>query len=131
MLLSQMPNLYILHHPEKGRCVHCAEDIPKGALIEICNVIVLSKEDATLIHKTHLHDYYFLWDEKIGSIGIALGYGSLYNHSSSPNAETESMIETDELRILATRDIPAGEEITFDYQGTMKDTEIWFAPLDS
>ncbi len=131
MLLSQMPNLYISHHPQKGRGVHCTEDIPKGALIEICHVIVLSKEDAALIHKTHLHDYYFLWDEQKESIAIALGYGSLYNHSSTPYAETESLIESNELRIIAIRDIPAGEEITFNYQGQVKDTEIWFAPLDS
>jgi len=121
-----MPNLYLLHHPEKGRCVHCAEDIPKGALIEICPLIILSKEEAELIHKTHLHDYYFLWNEKTGSVAIALGYGSLYNHSSTPNAETESVFETNELRILATKDIAAGEEITFDYQGEVKDTDIWF-----
>jgi len=126
MLLSQMPNLYILNHPEKGRCVHCAEDIPKGALIEICNLIILPKEDAISIHKTHLHDYYFLWNEQTGSIAIALGYGSLYNHSATPNAETESVFESNELRILAIRDIPAGEEITFDYQGEVKDTDIWF-----
>ena len=90
----------------------------------------MPKEDAALIHKTHLHDYYFLWNEETGSVAIALGYGSLYNHSLSPNAETESVLESNELRIIATRDIPAGEEITFNYQGEVKDTEIWFEVIE-
>ncbi len=128
MLLSQMPNLYIVNHPEKGRCVHCAEDIPLGAVIEICPLIILAEKDSKLIHQTRLHDYYFIWDEALNTTALALGYGSLYNHSSTANAELESLMDTNEIRFTALRNIPAGEEITINYQGAGKDgeVEIWF-----
>jgi SET domain-containing protein len=123
MLLSQMPNLYILNHPLKGRGVHCAEDIQKGSVLEVCPAIILSAEDTKLIHQTHLYDYYFAWEDGKDSSAIALGYGSLYNHSENPNAEPESIQERNEIRITAIKDIPAGEEITINYQGASKDSD--------
>jgi SET domain-containing protein len=123
MLLSQMPNLYIINHPLKGRCVHCAEDIQEGSVVEVCPLIILSAEDAKLIHQTHLYDYYFAWEDGKDSAAIALGYGSLYNHATSPNAEPESIQDRKEIRITAIKDIPAGTEITINYQGASKDSD--------
>nr|AWJ66330.1 hypothetical protein [uncultured bacterium] len=127
-----MPNLYITHHPVKGRCVHCAEDIKKGSLIEICPVITLSVEDTKLIHQTHLYDYYFGWDEDKDTSALVLGYGSLYNHSPTPNAESDRLMAAKELHIIAIQDIPAGKEITINYQGTAKNSpcEIWFEVIE-
>lgn len=131
MLLTQLPNLYIVHHPVKGRCIFCAEDIPRGAVIEVCPLIVLSEADSKLIHQTRLHDYYFIWDEALNTTAIALGYGSLYNHSSNANAELESLMDRNEIRFTAKRDIPAGEEITFNYYGSKKGVKVklWFEEL--
>ena len=128
MPLSQIPNLYIANHDIKGRCVFCTDDIQKGSLIEICPVVVLSIEDTKLIHQTHLYDYYFAWDTDKNTSAIALGYGSLYNHSPNPNAETERFLDQNEIKISAISAIPAGKEITIDYQGTAKDEScvIWF-----
>ncbi len=128
MRLSEIPNLYISHHPIKGRCVHCLEDIQEGSVIEICMLIILSKKDTKLIHQTRLYDYYFDWEDGKGSSAIALGYGSLYNHSYRPNAEPESLMDSNEIRITAIKNIPSGEEITINYQGSSKDSEclIWF-----
>lgn len=68
--------------------------------------------------------YVFGWGE--GSTALALGYGSLYNHSYAPNAET---LETpDELVITALRDIAAGDEIFINYMGTAQDG-VWFDVL--
>ncbi len=129
MSTTQRPGLYIIPHEIKKRCIECAENIEKGELIELCPVIVLSPEDTQVIHKTKLHDYYFVWDIKAKSSAIALGFGSLYNHSDTPNAEFELMIADQMIRIYAIRDIPAGEEICLDYMG-LKDTEatLWFDP---
>ena len=57
------------------------------------------------------------------STALALGYGSLYNHSYRPNAET---LETpDELVITALHRIEPGEEIFINYMGTAQDG-VWF-----
>lgn len=68
--------------------------------------------------------YVFNWGES--STALALGFGSLYNHSFTPNATT---LETaDELVITALRDIDPGEEIFINYTGT--DTSgVWFDDL--
>ncbi len=128
MLMTQLPHLYIVQHPQKGRSVHCAEDIPSGTDIELCSLIILSAKDTKVIHQTSLHDYYFDWESEHGASAIALGYGSLYNHSSTPNAVVESMPEDREIKIVALKDIPAGDEITINYQGGSKDEtyQIWF-----
>ncbi len=129
MSTTQRPGLYIIPHKIKKRCIECAENISEGELIELCPVIILSPEDTELIHKTKLHDYYFVWDIETKSSAIALGFGSLYNHSDTPNAEFELMVADQMIRIYALRDIPAGEEICLDYMG-LKDTEatLWFDP---
>lgn len=68
--------------------------------------------------------YVFGWGE--GATALALGYGSLYNHSYDPNATT---VETDdELVITAVRDIAAGEEIFINYMGTAT-SGVWFDDL--
>lgn len=65
--------------------------------------------------------YVFGWGSD--STALALGYGSLYNHSYEPNAET---LETpDELVITALRTIDEGDEIFINYMGTAQDG-VWF-----
>lgn len=65
-----------------------------------------------------LGKYVFVWDEE--HIAIALGYGSLYNHSYAPNAR---YVDDDPCvkRYFALRDIMAGEEITINYNAEPKD----------
>ena len=51
---------------------------------------------------------------------LALGYGSLYNHSYRPNARYVDLSERTKL-FTAIRDIAAGEEITVNYNGEPED----------
>ena len=115
------PPLYILEIESKGRGVFCAADLPAGSLIEICPVIVLPETDRSTLDRTHLHDYYFVWQD--GTIALALGYGSLYNHSPAPNAETRMDATRQTLDLYALQDIAAGTEIVIDYQAEGK---LWF-----
>lgn len=86
--MNRLSFIYIAESPLGGRGVFTTEFIPVGTLIEIAPVIVLAEQDLKLIHDhTILHDYYFLWTDDGKSAAIALGYGSLYNHSYMPNAE--------------------------------------------
>jgi SET domain-containing protein len=127
--MQKLPFLFVADSSKGGRGVFTSEFIPIGALIEICPVIVLSAEDLKLVHNTFLHDYYFLWsEEKEGGEGaIALGNGSLYNHSFTPNAEYYTNRDTLSIDIFAIKDIEAGQEITFNYNGMPFDeTPLWF-----
>jgi len=127
MRSTQIPGLYLLHHPKKGRGVYSANDIEKGSIIEVCPVIVFSKKDLKKIHLTSLHDYYFLWGKKRRKGAIALGYGSLYNHSENPNAEFEIDLENNEIRIICSTKISTGSEITISYTNAIKkDVKLWF-----
>lgn len=121
----QIPSLYSNASPLGGRGMFCAEDITANSVIEICPVVVVPANQMKQLKQTELYNYYFDWIDKAGA--IALGYGSLYNHSYTPNAEYEADFEFQTLTIYALEDIPAGSEILFNYNGDPTDkTKVWF-----
>lgn len=124
--MLHIPTLYIADSPLGGRGVFVGETLEAGNVIEICPVIVLSEKDKEMIHQTHLHDYYFLWGEAEKQAVIALGYGSLYNHSFAPNASFMADHDAKTLIIESTQQIGAGEEITINYNGDGDFTPLWF-----
>jgi SET domain-containing protein len=126
--MQKLPFLYIADSQLGGRGVFSTEMIPAGTLVEIAPVIVLPADDLKRIHEhSILHDYYFLWSDDGAEGALALGYGSLYNHSYSPNTEYYTNRETMTIDIFAIIDIVAGEEITFNYNGMPHDnTPVWF-----
>ena len=96
--------------PKKGRGVFARTHIKKGAVIERVPVITVPVRDIS----GRLADYGFWWAHD--SVAIALGYGSLYNHSYKPNAR----FQRDRLMqvFIAIRDIQSGQEITVNYNGS-------------
>ena len=117
--------IYLSHSPQRGRGVFAAKAIPAGKLIEVCPVIILSAKDREIIHGTFLHDYYFLWDPD--GCAIALGYGSIYNHSSDPNADYAMDYEKQTIEFHSIKNISKGEEIMVNYtEGDDVMTELWF-----
>lgn len=126
-LMQRIDSLYIAPSPLGGRGVFTAAPIAEGALIEVCPVIVLPGDDRLHIDETGLYNYYFIWGEADELCAIALGYGSLYNHSFEPNAEYHAELAGQELDFYALRDIGAGEEITVNYNGDPNNQEkLWF-----
>jgi len=106
------------------RGVFATEKISKGTIIETCNLILLSENDTKKIDDTALYDYYFSWSQ--GS-AIALGNGSLYNHSYEPNAKYVKEFGVDRIVFIALHDILPGEEITVNYNGDPSNKEkVWF-----
>lgn len=125
--MNQRPGLYISDSDDKGRGVFTSEHIPAAEIIEICHVIVVPRAEVPVIHKTVLHDYYFLWGEDMEDAAIALGFGSLYNHAVHSNADFILDIENGTIDIVAVEDIAAGSEITINYHGERGDeTPLWF-----
>jgi uncharacterized protein len=125
--MHQIPGLYIIDNGLKGRSVFTSGPISLSDIIEVCPVIIIPKQELPIIHKTTLHDYYFLWGEDMDDAAIALGYGSLYNHAVNANANFILDITNLTIDIVAVRDIKPGEEITINYHGEPGDSSpLWF-----
>lgn len=87
---------------------------------------MVSGEDLALIHRTYLHDYYFMWKEGQGA--IALGYGSIYNHATQPNADYRMDYDDRSISFYSLRTIATGDEITVNYiRGGDQRSTLWFA----
>lgn len=100
---------------EAGRGVFAAQPIKKGEVIEECPVIVVQEKDAATLKETELRNYYFMWGEGLRLVAIALGFGSLYNHSYEPNATYMKKPEEKMINFVAIKDIITDEEITVNY----------------
>jgi hypothetical protein len=111
----QSHSLAVARLPGKGRGVIAFRNYSAGALIERPPVIVIAREDVPLIRQTRLAHYYFEWGDDCQHGAIALGCGSLYNHSYTPNARYEFRESEECLEFIALRDIEPGEEITINY----------------
>ena len=128
--MHQIPGLYIKDVAGKGNCVFSGLDINEGDLIEVCQTILIPKQEISILHRTVLHDYYFSWGEDMKEAAIALGFGSIYNHAVESNADFILDFEHNTIDIVAIDDIKAGEEITLNYHGEKgDDTPLWFSIL--
>ena len=97
-----------------GHGVFATRKIVKGAIIERCPYIVIDDDDVAEANR--LQDYLFTSPDEEGDYLCVLGYGMVYNHSDSPNAEWE--IDDDDIRFVrftALREIKKGEEILHSY----------------
>ena len=125
--MTQIPELYIAESPIAGRGVFTAAPIPAGSLVEMAPVIVVPENEVATIHQTVLHDYYFRWGPDMESAAILLGNGSLYNHAYAPNLRIELDFGERTVDFYARRDIEAGEELTFNYNGDPENQmPLWF-----
>ena len=112
----------------RGRGVFAARRFEPGETIEVCPVIALSEADARTLDGTGLYDYYFGWGKDGKAAAIALGYGSLYNHSFSPNAMHHKNAADGTMSVVAVEAIAPGAEIFIRYDtGAGGDTQrMWF-----
>lgn len=105
------------------RGVFATSRIEARECIERCPVIALSNQkDRDRLRRTGLVNYYFLWGKGRDHAAICLGWGSIYNHSFSPNAYYVKDMEALRMDFFALRTIEEGEEITVNYNGVATDT---------
>ena len=115
----------------KGRGVFARRGFAPGTLIERCPVIGLDEEHWEHVDRTVLEAYCFKWGKLLERPAVALGYGSLYNHSFEPNAHYVRVLALHAIDFIALREIMSGEEIKVNYNGDPFDrTEVWFAPVE-
>lgn len=101
------------------RGVIATEMIRPGEVIEEAPVIIIPKNEYDLIERTVISDYYYEWEGYVSA--LALGCGSLYNHSFVPNAVYERDMERILIVYKAIREIKPGEEVTINYNGVPND----------
>jgi uncharacterized protein len=123
-----MPDLIVKESASKGRGVFAARWFRAGEVIEVCPVIALSSDDAAKLDDTHLYNYYFGWGAENKGAAIALGFGSLYNHSYAPNAAYRKSEADSTISIIAVKPIAPEDEILIKYNyGSAEDCgPLWF-----
>lgn len=110
--------------PIHGTGVFAERRFEADEVIERCPVLVVEGDDADAVVDTVLGNYVYEWEQ---GYALALGYGSLYNHSHQPSARYEMDYEIDEIHVVARRRIKRGEEITISYNGDATDqAPVWF-----
>ena len=109
-----------------GRGVFAARRFEPGDVIEECPVLTVPSDQAPVLDETDLYGFTFEWED---GVALALGFGSLYNHSWLPNARYDHDYERGLVVYTAVRTIIAGTEVTVNYSGEPDGrAELWFDP---
>ncbi|HKC04716.1 MAG TPA: SET domain-containing protein [Patescibacteria group bacterium] len=101
---------------KRGLGVFALKDFKAGEIVESAPVLIFTPKDRKNLEKTPLSHYVYPWKSTRGA-ALAFGYGSIYNHSYSPNADWKQNFKTQSMVYRALRPIKAGEEITVNYNG--------------
>ena len=80
--------------------------------------------DSVVGRHTVLDQYTFKW--RGGRMALALGLGSLFNHSETPNVSYTLDSSTESIRYTTTKLIQPGDEMCIFYGHN-----LWFEPVDS
>lgn len=109
---------------KSGNGVFATDIIKKGEVIEVAPILILEFEDLIDTRWNLLFEYYFWMDDYVV---LALGYGSMYNHSQTANASYKIDKESKIITFTATKEIKKDEEIYFNYKGTSSEkAPLWF-----
>ncbi len=94
----------------KGRGVYASEKISKGEIIEVCELIIVDLENIS----GELERFAYQYTKT--KAAIALGNGSLFNHSKNANSDFSINHRQQRLYIRAKKTINPGDEITINYR---------------
>jgi SET domain-containing protein len=110
-----------------GRGVFASVTIKKGERIERCPVIEIPEHDAASVNESMLVTYIYYLGKKKERLMLALGFGSIYNHTDTPNAKYMEKYKQMVIDFIAIKDIKKDQEITVNYnQGArIQENPIW------
>ena len=107
---------------EKGRGLYARSSFRKGELVTRDHALVFPNDDGG----SAIHRYTFEWNEPFVS-ALALGPGSLMNHSVTPNVFVRADFARRRLAFWTLRPVKRGEELLINYNGEPDDaTPITF-----
>ena len=126
LAIASTSSLFVAPSPIHGTGVFAARAFAPDDVIECCPVVVCPGAEEALLEQTALRGLYFHWGET-ADVAVALGYGSLYNHSWTPNARYETDVAGSVVRFVAVGSIAVGDEVTINYTGAPDGSgELWF-----
>lgn len=109
-----------------GRGVYTQQTIPAGQIVEVCPVVLLDLKAQPF--PGTIRRLLYNWSKTHAA--LALGYGSLYNHSDRPNLSFKSNHQQLTITFNALNEIQPGEQLTisYDYLGPKKNLneKSWF-----
>ncbi|MRH41077.1 SET domain-containing protein-lysine N-methyltransferase [Aquibacillus halophilus] len=110
---------------EFNRGVFATRDIEKGEMIHVAPVVPYPNREHKYIEKTVLEDYVYEYGKN--HTAVVLGYGMLFNHSYTPNADYDINFSNHTFEFFAHTDIKAGEEVLINYNGDVDNKDpLWF-----
>ncbi|HEY4481505.1 MAG TPA: SET domain-containing protein-lysine N-methyltransferase [Candidatus Brocadiaceae bacterium] len=114
--------------PDSGRGVFAKVNIKKGGLIEKCPIVEIPEQDTALLNESILVTYFFYFGTKKEKAAVALGFGSIYNHTRTPNAVYKIKEKEGVIDFIALKDIKKDDEITVDYNYANPEDKnpLWF-----
>lgn len=119
----------------KGRGVVAEVDIEIGTVVLVDPVLIVDNPDEVdlIDRRTSLRTHALAW--RGGAICFAMGWSGLINHTRREelhNVTTSRDYDAAIMRIVAMRDIAAGEELLFDYEVSDEDLQgVYGIPLDA
>jgi uncharacterized protein len=110
------------------RGVYASCDIKKNEIIEICPVVQVSEHDTANLKESILNTYFFYFGKNNKRLLVALGFGSIYNHSHKQNAKYKIKPMENIIEFIAISNIKKDEEITIHYNVSNPSTKtpLWF-----
>ncbi len=116
--------VYVAPSRVHGRGVFAIRGFDADEVIERCPLLPVLEEQIEALDSTDIFGFSFEWED---GVALALGFGSLYNHSWHPNARYDHDYDNELIVYSAVRTIEAHEEITVNYSGDPDGRiELWF-----
>ena len=113
--------------PDSDRGVFASAAFKKGELIETCPFIEVPKDEVESIENSIIINYVYFFGNEKEKMLLALGLGSIYNHSYSPNAKYKIVANKKVIEFSAIKDIKKNDEITVNYnQESPNAKPLWF-----
>jgi len=126
------PHVYVANVSEKlGLGVFAIRAFIRNEVIEVAPVFLLEEKFSNLPieFKHRTFNWGYLAKSHISN-AIAMGYGSIYNHSDHPNLRYEANTEEKVIKFIAQRNIDPNEQLTIHYNqendGSEPDKADWF-----
>ncbi len=124
-----IPEVRVRKSKIHGMGLFATQIIHNGTMIErapivICDTFTFKCLDDVMGVRHTLSDYPFKWNRHESA--IAFGYGSLINHSTSPNAVFKFNYEYPAIEFYAKKTIQPNEEITMQYLPDYHLSKLWF-----
>lgn len=113
--------------PNGERGVFANSEFEVGEVIERCPIIEIPEHELKSLEESILITYLYFFGKTKEKALVALGFGSVYNHSYTPSAVYKIKIKEKVIEFVCIKKIKKDEEILVNYiQGNNDKIPLWF-----